>query len=458
MKKVHVASISSLSSSPLKIFSELSMNASATAAANGNLQGACVFDKYNSSGENIVETCPCDASDHYEMTLLNDVVDIPVQFLFMALFYNAGISSTKEDPNDSDDDKYGCPSKTEDPLISEFRRNIMASRGIIGDIHFCDSISDDSFSLFDNLKDTPYNIPNNSEEKPYPTLNLKYTIPITNNLGMALISITMHLVKKKETECYESIRILYSKDCSVHVVEVIAQTPSVPFGDCFYTLVRYCITAAGVSKCNIFLTSTIIFCKQTFMKPILKTFVSKALVDYKNSLLDVIKDTIVQVSMPQTSVSSNRKQLDKSSKLNTRDFTDPFSHTKYSFLLSETPVWILYLLPIDEGASFAVKLLYYINQALSLFYSLDKGMLAFFFLISLCVNMYFMLGFSSSLDMDLFLERYVEHSEPIYELMYNSSLSSIPETLDCSLNKAKNFIFQATQAEEEGAFQIATDW
>ena len=153
------------------------------------LQGTSRLDKYKSLPEHIVASCPCDGNDHYEMSLLNEVVDLPVQFLFMALFYNAGISSVRNHSSGSEDDEKSISTTTpkkDDPLILEFRKNLITSRGIIGEIQFCDSISDDSFSLFDNLKDTSYNIPNNSEDRPYPTLNLKYTIPIANNLGMSI--------------------------------------------------------------------------------------------------------------------------------------------------------------------------------------------------------------------------------------------------------------------------------
>ena len=197
------------------------------------------------------------------------------------------------------------------------------------------------------------------------------------------------------------------------------------------------------------------------MKSILKTFIAKAIVDYKNTLLDVIRDIIIQISAPRNVTTYNRRFLERPGKLKARKFTDPSSGAKYSFLLSDTPIWILYLLPLDESASMIVKVLYYINQALPLVYSLEKRMLVLILLVSFCVNMYFVMGLSPSsssmLDNLFGGGGSVQHPEHVYELIYNSSQSTIPMTLDLSLNKTKTFIFQATQMDAS-AFEMATHW
>lgn len=186
LSKIQATSNFSPSSKSFNSTIDMLSSTSISSQVKGSVLNSYELGKYKTTEGKQVPNCPCDSSHHYETILFNEVIDLPVQFLFMALFYNSGISNDVNLTNVSCENP--VPLKVDDLLISEFRKYILASRGIIGQVCFLDSISDDSFSLFDDLRHSSVNIPNNTEDKAYPILNLKYMIPINNSLGMFIFS------------------------------------------------------------------------------------------------------------------------------------------------------------------------------------------------------------------------------------------------------------------------------
>jgi len=53
---------------------------------------------------------------------------------------------------------------------------------------------------------------------------------------------------------------------SVVIVETITKTPEVPFGDCFYNLCRFVMTAVGPTQTRMVVTGQVKFSKQTMFK------------------------------------------------------------------------------------------------------------------------------------------------------------------------------------------------
>ena len=53
---------------------------------------------------------------------------------------------------------------------------------------------------------------------------------------------------------------------SVAIVETITKTPEVPFGDCFYNLCRFVMTAVGPTQTRMVVTGQVKFSKQTMFK------------------------------------------------------------------------------------------------------------------------------------------------------------------------------------------------
>ena len=53
---------------------------------------------------------------------------------------------------------------------------------------------------------------------------------------------------------------------SVAIVETITKTPEVPFGDCFYNLCRFVMTAVAPTQTRMVVTGQVKFSKQTMFK------------------------------------------------------------------------------------------------------------------------------------------------------------------------------------------------
>ena len=83
-----------------------------------------------------------------------------------------------------------------------------------------------------------------------------------------LLSRRIKLLKKKNSTgcCFEiGCRCLLGASSRI-VVEVSAKTPDVPYGDCFSTTTRYCMTHAGPNKTKLSILTFVVFSKSTMFR------------------------------------------------------------------------------------------------------------------------------------------------------------------------------------------------
>lgn len=87
------------------------------------------------------------------------------------------------------------------------------------------------------------------------------------------------MLKLKEFEVKCNTTILKKQDYLVYVVETKSSTPQVPYGDCFTTDAKYCITYQSPNSCKVYITSEVVFSKSTMMKSIIKSNAVKGLTE-----------------------------------------------------------------------------------------------------------------------------------------------------------------------------------
>ncbi|KAI9090468.1 hypothetical protein DFS34DRAFT_372090 [Phlyctochytrium arcticum] len=69
------------------------------------------------------------------------------------------------------------------------------------------------------------------------------------------------MVKAKEADVLCSEKIMKKSEYLVYVVEAQSSTPSVPYGDAFSPITRYCITWLSKTSCRLVITCGIKFFK-----------------------------------------------------------------------------------------------------------------------------------------------------------------------------------------------------
>ena len=100
------------------------------------------------------------------------------------------------------------------------------------------------------------------------------------------------LVKLKEIDVKETHHILKREEWIVYVAEVRVFTPQVPFGDCFNTVVRYCLTWVSKDTCRLVVHSGFNFSKSTMMKNFIKSNATKPLSEGCQLNITELKKTI----------------------------------------------------------------------------------------------------------------------------------------------------------------------
>lgn len=57
-----------------------------------------------------------------------------------------------------------------------------------------------------------------------------------------------------------------SKPGSIYVIDCECRTPTIPYGDSFYIINRYCLTRVADTKSRLHITSQIVYLKNVFFK------------------------------------------------------------------------------------------------------------------------------------------------------------------------------------------------
>eukprot|EP01137_Pigoraptor_chileana_P034870 Opistho-2@28074 len=122
----------------------------------------------------------------------------------------------------------------------------------------------DSASLFEELqKDLKYT---EIQMQPWTAAgeemkrNLQYVMPLTGSFG------------PKQALTKEEQSVKWTTDRKCFIVEAKSTTPDVPYGDTFYNVTRYCVTALGDESCAVRITGDTVFTK----KPMVKGMIQKA--------------------------------------------------------------------------------------------------------------------------------------------------------------------------------------
>lgn len=87
------------------------------------------------------------------------------------------------------------------------------------------------------------------------------------------------LVKLKVVEVQGNVLIMKREEYFSYVVELQSLTPQVPYGDCFTTETRYCISWVSKSSCRLLISNGMTFIKSTMMKSIIKSNGLKGMID-----------------------------------------------------------------------------------------------------------------------------------------------------------------------------------
>ncbi|KAJ3090980.1 hypothetical protein HK102_002055 [Quaeritorhiza haematococci] len=97
------------------------------------------------------------------------------------------------------------------------------------------------------------------------------------------------LLPKTNTPCSERQNMIRHDELRF-VVETVAKTPKVPYGDCFTTVVRYCISHAGPNKARLLVTGKVDFSKKTMWKDKIEAGGVDGMGGYAKELVNVLKD------------------------------------------------------------------------------------------------------------------------------------------------------------------------
>ncbi|KAJ3354225.1 hypothetical protein HDU91_005793 [Kappamyces sp. JEL0680] len=114
-----------------------------------------------------------------------------------------------------------------------------------------------------------------------PCKQIDYTVPVNNPM-----------IKLKEIEVKETLSFLKRAEYLCYVLERKSATPQVPFGDCFTTVTRYCITWVSTDSCKLEISIGICFLKSTMMKPMIKTNALKGLADSLGPLFSRLEESL----------------------------------------------------------------------------------------------------------------------------------------------------------------------
>ncbi len=113
------------------------------------------------------------------------------------------------------------------------------------------------------------------------------------------------MLKTKEFEVQEKYTMLKNSD-SLQVIEITAVTPSIPYGDCFSTQTRFCITQVSENACHLIISNEVVFQKSTLLRSLIKSNAVKGLLEKSNQILNLLEtryppqSTSGHVKAPQT--------------------------------------------------------------------------------------------------------------------------------------------------------------
>lgn len=92
------------------------------------------------------------------------------------------------------------------------------------------------------------------------------------------------LLKLKEIQVDETLTISSSKENQYYVVNTQGVTLQVPYGDCFTTETRICISFESQATSRVIISNTVNFTKSTIMKSIIRSSALKGLADTANEI------------------------------------------------------------------------------------------------------------------------------------------------------------------------------
>lgn len=104
------------------------------------------------------------------------------------------------------------------------------------------------------------------------------------------------LLKTKQFEVKSVYKCTKKEEQVAYVIDIVTVTPDIPYGDCFHTENRYCITWVDKNSSRLIISSEITFQKYTMMKTIIKANATKGLSDKALAVLDLLKSKLISPS------------------------------------------------------------------------------------------------------------------------------------------------------------------
>ena len=108
------------------------------------------------------------------------------------------------------------------------------------------------------------------------------------------------MLKAKQFEVKSTYTCLRREERSAYVVEMVTSTPDIPYGDCFTTETRYCITWVDRNCCRLIISSGVTFLKYTMMKAIIKINATKGLSDKSTAVIALLRSRLGRNSVLDT--------------------------------------------------------------------------------------------------------------------------------------------------------------
>jgi hypothetical protein len=123
-----------------------------------------------------------------------------------------------------------------------------------------------------------------------PSRQFEFSVPANNPM-----------LKTKEVDVKQTDSFLRKDDYLCYVLESKSCTPNVPFGDCFVTCSRYCISWVDESSSRLVISIGVTFLKSTMMKSMIKAAAMKNLSDAAISLSNHIHQKFRKENLDSTS-------------------------------------------------------------------------------------------------------------------------------------------------------------
>ena len=120
------------------------------------------------------------------------------------------------------------------------------------------------------------------------------------------------LLKTKQFEVKSVYKCTRKEEQVAYVIDIVTVTPDIPYGDCFHTENRYCITWVDKNSSRLIISSEVTFQKYTMLKAIIKANATKGLSDKALAVLDLLKSKLIRPS--DAKITGTVCQVSKSAK------------------------------------------------------------------------------------------------------------------------------------------------